>query len=101
MRNGRDAVCAAAAALASATAKASSDLGMRFISGLHERPAADVEIVGHGHVHETAHVAQRARDVAPAFHVLGEDQVSRPADEAPALARLELEDARDEEDELA
>src|SRR5438034_427160 len=67
---------------------------MRFISSLHERPAADVEILGHGHVNEAARVAQRARDVAPAMHVLGEDDIVRPADEAAAVARLELEDPR-------
>src|SRR5882672_925614 len=50
---------------------------------------------------EAAHVAKRARDVALALEVLGEDEISRPADEALAVARLELEDARGEEDQLA
>src|SRR5882672_12822842 len=50
---------------------------------------------------EAAHVAKRARDVALALEVLGEDEISRPADEALAVTRLELEDARGEEDQLA
>src|SRR5229473_7613589 len=100
MRKGREAVCADAARLNNPNAKARIPWRMRFISSLHERPAADVEILGHGHVNEAARVAQRARDVALAPHVLGEDEIARPADEAAAVARLELEDPRGEEHEL-
>src|SRR6266705_3492819 len=101
MRKGRCAVCADAARLKHPRARARSIWRTRFISSLHERPAADVEILGHGHVHEAARVAQRARDVALAPHVLGEDEIAGPADEAAAVARLELEDPRGEEHELA
>src|SRR5258708_38364681 len=100
MRKGRDAVCAGAAKLEHPRTRARSSLHMRFISSLHERPAADVEILGHGHVNEAARVAQRARDVALAPHVLGEDEIAGPADESAAVARLELEDPRGEEHEL-
>src|SRR5712691_11220822 len=101
MRKGRDAVCAGAAKLEHPRTRARSSLHMRFISSLHERPAADVEILGHGHVNEAARVAQRARDVAPAPHVLGENEVARPENEAAAFARLELEDPRGKENQLA
>src|SRR6266849_1123515 len=94
MRKARGAVCADAV-------RASSTGRKPFTSSLHERPAADVEILAHGHVHEAAHVAKRPRDVAPAPHVLGEDEVPRQAQGAVAVARLELEDARGEENELA
>src|SRR5712691_13351236 len=97
MRKGRCAVCANATRESEERARTRS---ARFISSLHERPAADVEILGHGHVHEAARVAQRPRDVAFAAQVLGEDEVARPANEAAAFASLELEDARSEEDEL-
>src|SRR5882672_8311761 len=100
MRKARDAVCADAAKARSPRARARSPERKVFISSLHQRPAADVEILGHGHVNEAAHVTQRARDVAPAPHVLGEDEVARPENEAAAVARLELENARGEEDEL-
>src|SRR6266568_4915714 len=100
MRKGRDAVCADAARLNNPNAKARIPWRVRFISSLHERPAADVEILGHGHVNEAARVAQRTRDVALAVHVLGEDEIARPADESAAVARLELEDPRGEEHEL-
>src|SRR3954464_13342556 len=73
---------------------------MRVLS-LDERPGRDVEVLGHRHVHEAADVAQRARDVALAAGVLGEDQVAGPAEVARAFARLELEQAGGEEDELA
>src|SRR5882757_3613759 len=66
-----------------------------------QRPAADIEIRGHAQVHEATRVAQRPRDVALALRVLGEDQVSRHAQGAKAVARLELEDARGEENQLA
>src|SRR6267143_2779658 len=99
MRKARGAVCADAALLRSPRAR--SPLRRVFISSLRERPAADVEILAHGHVHEAAHVAQRARDVALAVHVLGEDEVPRQAQGAVAVARLELEDARGEENQLA
>src|SRR5258708_32686741 len=101
MRRARDAVCATAAKLRSPRARARSPGRKVFISSLHERPAADVEILAHGHVHEAAHVAKRPRDVAPAPHVLGEDKVSRQAQGAVAVARLELEDARGGENQLA
>src|SRR3954469_14029319 len=68
---------------------------------LDERPGRHVEIVGHGDVHEAAGVVQRARDVSLAGGVLGEDQVTRPADEARPFARLDLQDPGGEEDELA
>src|SRR6267378_7544158 len=100
MRKARGAVCADAAKLANPSARASSGSKV-FISGFHEGPVADVEILAHGDVHEPAHVAQRARDVALALHVLGEDEVSRQAQGAVAVARLELEDARGEENQLA
>src|SRR5882724_2012252 len=64
-------------------------------------PPADVEIRGHAQVHEAARVAQRPGDVALAARVLGEDQVSRHAQGAKAVARLELEDPRGEENQLA
>src|SRR5437867_3702531 len=101
MRKAREAVCADAAKLGSPSARARSTGRKVFISSFHERPAADVEILAHGHVHEAAHVAKRARDVALAPHVLGEDEVSRQAQGAVAVARLELEDARGEENQLA
>src|SRR6266699_1556293 len=101
MRKARGALCAAAAKLKDPRARARSPRRKVFISSLHERPAADVEILAHGHVHEAAQVAQRARDVAPAPHVLGEDEVSRQAQGAVAVARLELEDSRGEENQLA
>src|SRR5260221_12736282 len=101
MRKGRDAVCADAAKARSPRARARSPERKVFISSLHQRPAADVEILAHGHVHEAAHVAQRPRDVAPALQVLGEDEVSRQAQGAMAVARLELEDPRGEENQLA
>src|SRR5262245_57213084 len=66
-----------------------------------ERPGRHVEIVGHRDVHEAAHVAQGTGDMALAAGVLGEDEVARPADEARAIARLELEQPGSEEDELA
>src|SRR5882757_8791268 len=66
-----------------------------------QRPAADVEIRGHAQVHEAARVAQRPGDVALALRVLGEDQVSRHAQRAMSVARLELEDPRGEENQLA
>src|SRR5258707_4155599 len=66
-----------------------------------QEPAADVEIRGHAQVHEAARVAQRPGDVALALRVLGEDQVSRHAQGAKAVARLELEDPRGEENQLA
>src|SRR5258708_32753089 len=100
MRKGRDAVCAGAAKLEHPRTRARSSWHMRFISSLHERPAADVEIFGHGHVDEAARVAQRPRDVALALHVLGADEIARPADEASAVARFELEEARGEKDDL-
>src|SRR5258706_7190598 len=99
MRIGR-AVCGAQTAPASASTAPRSHRHLRCMSRLHERPAADVEIPGHGDVHEAAHVAKRARDVALAGQVLGENEVAGPADTAPPFARLELEDARGEEDEL-
>src|SRR3954471_9270308 len=40
---------------------------------LDERPGRHVEVLGHGDVHEAARVVQRARDVALAGRVLGED----------------------------
>src|SRR5258707_12403723 len=52
-------------------------------------------------MHEAARVAQRPGDVALALRVLGEDQVSRHAQGAKAVARLELEDPRGEENQLA
>src|SRR5207245_8319314 len=61
----------------------------------------DVEIRWHAQVHEAARVAQRPGDVALALRVLGEDQVSRHAQGAMAIARLELEDPRGEENQLA
>src|SRR2546422_5987511 len=100
MRKARGAVCADAAQARSPRARARSPARKVFISGLHERPAADVEILAHGHVHEPARAAQRPRDVALALHVLGEDEVSRQAQGAMAVARLELEDARGEENQL-
>src|SRR5258706_13644971 len=66
-----------------------------------QRPAADIEIHGHAQVHEAARVAQRPGAVARALRVLGEDQVSRHAQGAKAVARLELEDPRGEENQLA
>src|SRR5216117_958224 len=101
MRKARGAVCAAAAKLKDPRARARSPRRKVFISSLHERPAADVEILMHGHVHEAAQAAQRARDVALAPYVLGEDEVSGQAQGAMAVARLELEDARGEENQLA
>src|SRR6267378_4088301 len=101
MRKARGAVCAAAAKLWSPSARARSTARKVFTSSLHEGPGADVEILAHGYVHEAAHVAQRPRDMAPAPHVLGEDEVSRQAKSAVAVARLELEDARGEENQLA
>src|SRR5438046_2651250 len=83
-------VCAATAKLNDPRARARSAARKVFISSLHERPVADVEILAHGHVHEAAQVAQRARDVALATQVLGEDEVSRQAQGAVAVARLEL-----------
>src|SRR5712675_95653 len=68
---------------------------------IDQRPAADVEIRGHAQVHEAARVAQRPGDVALALRVLGEDQVSRHAQGAKAVARLELENPRGEENQLA
>src|SRR5881628_1982278 len=100
MRKARGAVCADAAKLKDPRARARSAARKVFISSLHERPAADVEILAHGHVHEPARAAQRPRDVALALHVLGEDEVSRQAQGAMAVARLELEDARGEENQL-
>src|SRR6267378_1943086 len=101
MRRVRGAVCADAAKARSPSARARSTRRKVFISSLHERPAADVEILSHGHVHEAAHVAQRTRDMALAPHVLGEDEVSRQAKGAVAVARLELQDARCQENQLA
>src|SRR5438093_931144 len=101
MRKAREAVCADAAQARSPRARARSPLRKVFISGLRERPAADLEILAHGHVHEAAHAAQRPRDVALALHVLGEDEVPRQAQGAVAVARLELEDSRGEENQLA
>src|SRR5437773_9631443 len=101
MRKARGAVCAAAAKLKDPSARARSAARKVFISSLHERPAADVEILAHGHVHEAARAAQGARDVALAPHVFGENEVSRQAQGAMAVARLELEDARGEENQLA
>src|SRR5216117_567821 len=101
MRKARGAVCADAPKLEDPRARARSAARRVFISSLHERPAADVEILAHGHVHEAARAAQRARDVALAPHVLGEDEVSGQAQCAMAVARLELEDARGEENQLA
>src|SRR6266704_2078241 len=101
MRKARGAVCADAAKARSPRARARSAARKVFISSLHERPAADVEILAHGHVHEPARAAQRPRDVALAPHVLGEDEVSRQAQGAMAVARLELEDSRGEENQLA
>src|SRR5882762_1885645 len=66
-----------------------------------QRPAADVEIRGHAQVHEAARVAQGPGDVALAPRVLGEDQVSRHAQRAKTVARLELEDPRGKENQLA
>src|SRR5437867_2042668 len=100
MRKARGAVCADAAKARSPRARARSAARKVFISSLHERPAADVEILAHGHVHEPARAAQRPRDVALALHVLGEDEVSGQAQGAMAVARLELEDARGEENQL-
>src|SRR6267378_1734678 len=68
---------------------------------IDQRPAADVEIRGHAQVHEAARAAQGPGDVALALRVLGEDQVSRHAQGAKAVARLELEDPRGEENQLA
>src|SRR5882762_5306463 len=101
MRKARDAVCADAAKARSASARARSTPRKVFTSSLHEGPVADVEILAHSHVHEAAHVAQRARDVARAPYVLGEDEVSRQAQGAVAVARLELEDPRCQENQLA
>src|SRR5258708_2753280 len=101
MRKARGAVCADAVKARSPRARARTARRKLFILRLYERPAADVEIPVHGHVNEAAHVAQRAGDVALALHVLGEDKVSRQAQGAVAVARLELEDARGEEDQLA
>src|SRR5713101_4653484 len=101
MRKARGAVCAAAAKVGSPSARARSTGRKDFISSLHEGPVADVEILAHGHVHEAARAAQRPRDVALALHVLGEDEVPRQAQGAMAIARLELEDARGEENQLA
>src|SRR4029077_16514652 len=101
MRKARGAVCADAAKASSPRARARTARGKLFISRLYDRPAGDVEILVHGPAHESAHVAQRAGDVALALHVLGEDEVSRHAQGAVAVARLELEDARGEEDQLA
>src|SRR2546422_5434637 len=61
-----------------------------FRSGLRERPAADVEILAHGHVHEAAHAAQRPRDVALAPHVLGEDEVRSEEHTSELQSRLHL-----------
>src|SRR5215470_3020802 len=69
-------------------------------SGPGEGPGGDVEVVGHRQVHEAAHAAQRARDVALALEVLGEDEIPGAAGHPRAVARLELEHAGDEEDEL-
>src|SRR5882762_10135347 len=101
MRKARGAVCADAAKARSASARARSTPRKVFTSSLHEGPVADVEILAHSHVHEAAHVAQRARDVARAPYVLGEDEVSRQAQGAVAVARLELEDPRCQENQLA
>src|SRR6266568_4047230 len=101
MRKARDAVCAAAAKVGSPSARARTTGRKDFISSFHEGPVADVEILAHGHVHEAAHAAKRPRDVALAPHVLGEDEVSRQAQGAMAVARLELEDSRGEENQLA
>src|SRR6266480_5205498 len=101
MRKARGAVCAAAAKLWSPSARARSTARKVFTSSFHEGPVADVKILAHRHVHEAAQVAQRARDVALAPHVLGEDEVPRQAQGAMAVARLELEDARGEENQLA
>src|SRR5439155_8134338 len=101
MRKARGAVCADAAKLKDARARARSAARKVFISSLHEPPAAAVEILAHGQMHEAAQAAKRARNVALAPHVLGEDQVSRQAQGAMAVARLELEDARSEENQLA
>src|SRR5882762_3822745 len=101
MRKARGAVCADAAKARSPRPRARSPLRKVFISSLRERPAADIEILGHGHVNEAAHAAKRPRDVALALHVLGEDEVPRQAQRAMAVARLELEDARGEENQLA
>src|SRR6266571_932740 len=101
MRKARDAVCAAAAKLKDPSARARRTGRKIFISSVHEGPVADVEILAHGHVHEAAHAAKRPRDVALAPHVLGEDEVSRQAQGAMAVARLELEDSRGEENQLA
>src|SRR2546427_290689 len=101
MRRARGAVCAAAAKLANPSARPRSTPRKVFTSSLHEGPVADVEILAHGHVHEPAYVAQRARDVALALQVLGEDEVARQAQGAMAVARLELEDARCQENQLA
>src|SRR5882762_4554993 len=101
MRRARDAVCADAAKLKDPSARTRSPGRNAFISSLDERPAADVEILAHGHVHEAAHVAKRPRDVALALYVLGKDEVPRQAQGAMPVARLELEDARGEENQLA
>src|SRR5213083_1995477 len=94
MRKARGAVCAAAAKLKDPRARARIPRRKVFISSLHERPAADVEILAHGHVHEAAQVAQRARDVALALHVLREYPHDAHAggtiglkDHAPSLAQ--------------
>src|SRR6267154_2658997 len=68
---------------------------------IDQRPAADVEIRGHAQVHETARAAHGPGDVALALRVLGEDQVSRHAQRAMSVARLELEGPRGEENQLA
>src|SRR5437660_113425 len=100
MRKARGAVCAAAAKARSPKARARSTARKVFTSSLNERPGADVEILAHGHVHEAAHAAERPRDVALAPNVLGEDEVARHAQGAMAVARLELEDPRSEENQL-
>src|SRR5438445_769756 len=100
MRKARGVVCADAAKVGSPSARARSTGRKDFISSLHEGPVADVEVLAHGYVHEAARAAQRPRDVALAPQVLGEDEVPRQAQGAMAVARLELEDARGEENQL-
>src|SRR5437879_13077790 len=61
MRKARGALCAAAAKLKDPRARARSPRRKVFISSLHERPPADVEILAHGHVHEAARAGWGAR----------------------------------------
>src|SRR5215467_3799372 len=89
-----------AAAPAPRRASKSTSEETRGASSVLQRERRDVEILAHRDVDEAAYVAERSRDMALARRVLGEDQVAGTADEARAVARLELEDPRGEEDQL-